>query len=265
MSSSASWPGLLDAGRAEWVKARTLTSTGWLLVAAIASGVGCSAAICAVVRYEPGSSQDPTKLALSGIQLAQGLIAIWAVRAVSGEYRSGMIRTTLTAIPQRANVLAAKTAVIAALSLAASAITVAGSLLVAPVLLAAKGFTTAHGLPLSLGAGRTLQAAAGSILYLTLISLLAAGTALAVRDAAATTGVVLSLLYLFPLAAQLAGNATWQRHLQQIGPTTAGLNIQATANLGTLPIGPWAGLGVLAAWSAAALFVGALRLGLNPP
>jgi ABC-2 type transport system permease protein len=263
MSPSASWQGYADAWRAEWTKARTLSSTGWLLAAIIALGVGLSAAVCAVVHYQPGGGQDPAKLALSGVQLAQALVAIWAVRAVTGEYRSRMIRTTLTAMPQRSIVLAAKTTVITALALAASTITVAGSLLLARALLAANGFTALHRLPLALTAGPTLRAAFGSILYLGLISLLATGTALAARDSAAATGIVLSLLYLFPLGAQLSGNATWQRHLEQIGPTSAALNIQATTNLRSLPMSPWAGEAVLAAWAAFALLSGGLRLRLS--
>lgn len=264
MSPSAHWPAFADAWRAEWIKARTIASTGWLLAATAALGIGLSSAICAVVDYQAGGGQDPTKLALSGIQLAQALIATWAVRAVTAEYRSGMIRTTLTAIPRRTNLLAAKTAVITALTLAASTITVAGSLVVARTLLAANGLS-ASGHPLSLSAGPTLRAAIGSILYLGLISLVATGTALAVRDSSTATGIVLGLLYLFPLAAQLAGNATWQRHLQQIGPSTAGLAIQATTNLRALPTSPWTGLGVLAAWAVGSISVGGLVLHLRDP
>jgi ABC-2 type transport system permease protein len=52
----------------------------------------------------------------------------------------------------------------------------------------------------------------------------------------------------------------WHRHLQQIAPMTAGLEIQASTGLSTLPISPWAGLGVLAAWAAAALLAGGLLL-----
>jgi ABC-2 type transport system permease protein len=44
---------------------------------------------------------------------------------------------------------------------------------------------------------------------------------------------------------------------------TAGLAIQATTNLRSLPISPWAGLGVLAAWTAAALLAGGLLLRLR--
>jgi ABC-2 type transport system permease protein len=52
----------------------------------------------------------------------------------------------------------------------------------------------------------------------------------------------------------------WRRHLQQLTPMTAGLAIQATTELRSLPISPWAGLGVLAGWAAAALLTGWLLL-----
>jgi len=80
------------------------------------------------------------------------------------------------------------------------------------------------------------------------------------RQAVVAIGLVLGLLYLFPIIAAAAANPHWQRHLDQIGPMTAGLDIQATTNLHTLAISPWAGLGVLAAWAVAALVTGGLLL-----
>ncbi len=53
------------------------------------------------------------------------------------------------------------------------------------------------------------------------------------------------------------------RHLEQIGPMSAGLAIQDTTNLGHLPIAPWAGLAVLAGWATAALLAGGLLLRLR--
>src|ERR1019366_7837838 len=107
------------------------------------------------------------------------------------------------------------------------------------------------------------RAAAGSVLYLVLIALLSLGVAAAVRSSAAAIGIVLGLLYLFPIIAPVVPYPHWQRHLQQLAPMTAGLAIEATTNLRSLAIGPWAGLGVLAAWSAAALLVGGLVLRLR--
>jgi ABC-2 type transport system permease protein len=98
------------------------------------------------------------------------------------------------------------------------------------------------------------------VLYLALIGLLSLGVAAMVRDSAVAIGLVLALLYLFPIVAAMTSDPHWQRHLEQIGPTTAGLAIQATIGLRSLPISPWAGLGVLAAWAAGALLAGGLLL-----
>ncbi|WP_028059336.1 hypothetical protein [Candidatus Solirubrobacter pratensis] len=83
------------------------------------------------------------------------------------------------------------------------------------------------------------------------------------RDTGAAIGLVLGLLYLFPIIASAAANPHWQRRLEQIGPMTAGLEVQATTVLRSLAISPWGGLGVLAAWAAAALLAGGLLLRLR--
>jgi ABC-2 type transport system permease protein len=158
-------------------------------------------------------------------------------------------------------VLAAKGAVVTAATLAAGTPAVLGSVLAGRLILPGHGYTPAHGYPvLSLANGTVLRAAAGTVLYLALIALLSLGVAAAVRDAAVAIAAVLGLLYLFPILGQVAGNPGVARHIQQIGPMTAGLEIQASTGLAHLPIGPWAGLGVLAAWAAAALLAGAVVL-----
>ena len=108
-----------------------------------------------------------------------------------------------------------------------------------------------------------LRAACGSVLYLALIALLALGVATAVRDSAVAIGLVLGLLYLFPIVSSVVGNQHWQRHLEQVSPMTAGLYIQATVGVHALPLTPWQGLGVLAAWAFGALLLGALLLRLR--
>ena len=137
--------------------------------------------------------------------------------------------------------LTAKAAVLTGLVLLAGTAGVLASVLAARLILPGHGYPV-----LSLANGADLRAAAGSVLYLALIGLLALGTATAVRDSAASIGVVLGLLYLFPVVASAVG-PDWSRHLQQIGPMSAGLDIQATTGLRSLPLSPWAGLGVLTA------------------
>ena len=254
----------MSAVHAEWTKLRTLSGTWWQLLAVIAltAAVGGAAAATATCPAA-GCGQDQAKLALSGVNLSQTVVVILAVLAISGEYSSGMITTTLTAMPRRLSVLFAKAIVVAGLALAAGAVGVLASVLVGRLLLPGHGFTPGHGYsPLSLTSGADLRAAAGSVLYLALIALLALGVATAVRDSAVAIGVALGLVYLFPVIAS-AADPSWSRHLEQIGPMTAGLSIQATTGLRSLPLTPWQGLGVLALWAAGALLAGGLALRLR--
>ena len=259
---SVSVTGLGEALRVEWTKARTLASTGWLLVAAVVLTVGVSTAVAAAVTCPAGNcAEDPARISLTGVYLGQAVVAILAVLMISSEYSTGMIRHTLAAMPRRTTVLAAKAAILTGLVLASGAIAVLACVLAGQVILRGHGIDPAHGYPsLSLGSAPVLRAAAGSVLYLALIALLSLGTATAVRDSAAAIGVVLGLLYLFPIVGAVLGGSHLARLIQQIGPMTAGLAIQATTGLPDLPISPWAGLGVLAAWAAAALLAGGLLL-----
>jgi ABC-2 type transport system permease protein len=261
------WAGMQDALHAEWTKLRTVAGTFWLLAAAIALTVTVSAAEATATRCPAGLAcpVDTARLTLTGVQLGQAVIAILAVLEISSEYSTGMIGITLTAMPRRPAVLAAKAAVLASLVLAAGAIAVAGSVLAGRLILPGRGFTAARGFPpLSPADGPLLRAAAGSVLYLALIALLSLGIATIIRDSAAASGVVLGLLYLPPVsAAVLASNPQWQHRIERYAPMNAGLTIQDSTGLHNLPISPWAGLGVLAAWAAAALLIGGLMLRLR--
>ena len=247
---------------AEWTKLRTLASTFWLLLAAAALTVAVSAAAAAAVRCPSGGcADDPAKISLTGIYLGQAVVAALAVMAISGEYGTGMIRLTLAAAPRRITLLAAKAAVLTSLVLVTGTVAVLGSLLAGGLILPGHGIGPARGYPaISPSDGLVLRTGFGSVLYLALIALLSLGAATALREAAVAIGAVLGLLYVLPIIAVFAGNATLSRHLQQITPMTAGLAIQATTGLNTLPISPWAGLGVLAAWAAGSLVLGGLLL-----
>jgi ABC-2 type transport system permease protein len=250
---------------AEWTKLRTVAGPSWLLLGTIVLTVALTVLVLsAESSTNAGAGLDITRLSLTGVELGQAVVAILGVQVISGEYSSGTIRTTFAALPRRAAVLAAKASVVGGTVLMAGTIAVLGCLLAGSLLLPGGGFTTAHGYALpSLAHGPTLRAAVGSVLYLVLIALLSLGIATAVRSSAAAIGIVLGLLYLAPLIAAVLPDPHWQRHLQQLAPMTAGLAIQATTNLHTLPIGPWAGVGVLAAWAAGALLVGGLLLWLR--
>jgi ABC-2 type transport system permease protein len=247
---------------AEWTKLRTQPGMGWLLLAIVTATAAMSAASSAsVICASAGCGQDPARVALAGIDLGQALVAVLAVHVISGEYRTGLIGATLIAMPGRTTVLAAKAVVVIAVVTVAGTIAVLASVVSGWALLPDRGFTSAHGYrPLSLGDGQILRAATGSVLYLMLIALLSLGIATAVRDSATAIGLALGLLYLFPIIAGTVSDPRWHRRLEQIGPMNAGLAIQNTVDLACRPLGPWAGLGVLAGWSATMLLLGGLQL-----
>jgi ABC-2 type transport system permease protein len=247
---------------AEWTKLRTLTATWWLLLGVFVLTLALGAAVDSNTSYSAlGSVQDTTEVSLTGVYLGQAIVAMLAVVMVGGEYGTGMIRSTLAAVPRRETMLTAKAAVLLAAVLAAGTAGVLGSLLAGRLILPRSGFTAAHGYAqLSLTNGSTVRAVVGSILYLALIALLSLGVATAIRDSATAVGIVLGLLYLFPILAQTVGDADWQRRLHEIAPMTAGLYIQTTVGIHDLPITPWQGLGVTAGWAAAALLAGGLLL-----
>jgi ABC-2 type transport system permease protein len=249
---------------AEWTKLRSLASTPWLLLAAALLTIVVSAAAAAATRCPAGAcADDPARISLTGIYLGQAVIAVLAVLAVSGEYGTGLIRLTLAATPRRLAVLAAKAIVVTGLTVPAAAAAAGASLLAGRLILPGHGIGPSHGYPaLSFSDGPVLRAGLGSVLYLVLIALLSLGAATALRDAATAIGVVLGLLYLFPIIAAV-GTATVSRHLEQIGPMTAGMAIVATTGLSSQPISPWAGIGVLAAWAGGALLLGGILLRLR--
>jgi ABC-2 type transport system permease protein len=247
--------------RAEWTKLRTEPAARWLLPGIVVATVLVSLLAVAAASCERAAcGYDPAVLTLAGVQLGQALVVLLAVLAIGGEQATGLLRTTFTAAPRRIRVLAAKAILVAGLTLAAGTVAVLGCVV------AGRSILPGHGIAApSLADGPTLRAAAGSVLYLVLIGLLALGVAAAIRDSAASAGAVFALLYAVPLVAAVISDPELQRTLRRFGPMTAGLAVQSTTGLHDRPIGPWAGLAVLGAWSAAALVCGAVLLHRRDP
>ncbi|HEX5200559.1 ABC transporter permease [Paractinoplanes rhizophilus] len=231
--------------RAEWTKLRTVPDAAIALplIALLTAAVSIPAATA--------SSPDVVKSSLLGVQLGQAAVAVWAVHTLAGEYGTGLLRATFTALPRRLDVLLAKAALLLTGVLAAGV----------PAIVASVLFAHAHadGYP-SLGSAAVLRAATGSVLYLCLMTLLALGVAACVRSGVAATGIVLGVLYLTPAVLGMFHDPDWQRWIYRLSPSTAGASIQSTVDLASLPIGPWAGLGVAAAWAFGLFGAGALIL-----
>lgn len=102
----------------EACKLRSLRSTTWALLAAIAFNVGLAAVLAIFLPGALGAharaTLDTTRVSLGGLHLSQLACGLIGVLAISSEYTSGLIRTTLSGVPNRRLVLAVKTLVLAA-------------------------------------------------------------------------------------------------------------------------------------------------------
>jgi ABC-2 type transport system permease protein len=230
------------------------------MLLAIAATVGLGFAITGSLDYshcDTPCTLDTTKLSLAGVRLGQVGILVLAVLAVTAEYSTRTIQPTLMAVPRRILVVLGKIGVLAVLAVATGVLAVAGSLAAGRTVLPGNGFTAAHGFPaLSLADDLTRRAAIGTVLYMGLVTLLGAGLGLLLRDTAGAITAALALLYGSPVVAMFVSDPKWQHRIHRFSPMDAGLAIQSTRNLAAEHIGPWAGLGVLALYAAAAVVLG---------
>ena len=118
--------GFASVARMEWVKLRSVRSTGWLLGLTAAAVIGLAILVLAVdtshwshMSAASRSSFDPANNSLTGLALGQPLMATLGALVITSEFSSGMIRSTFAAAPNRPLVLAAKAAVLGAVTLAA--------------------------------------------------------------------------------------------------------------------------------------------------
>jgi ABC-type transport system involved in multi-copper enzyme maturation permease subunit len=199
-----------------------------------------------------------------------GLIVVIVVGAmfITAEYRRGLIRTTLAAAPSRGRVLAAKAAVIGAVTF------VAGVIGAAPVIPVGASLLRNHGnyvFPMSALTEVRLVAGTAALLALTAILALAAGTIMRQSAGAITAVIALTVVTYFfsvPLAVLPAGAADWPLRLtpaagfaiQQYVPAYPQVNNVYTPQHGYFPLAPWAGFGVLCLWAAAALCLATVLL-----
>jgi ABC-2 type transport system permease protein len=248
----------------EWTKLRTDPGARWCAFVLVASTVAVGALSASATDGLDCAPRpcmlDATRISLTGIYLGQIPAVVLAVLAVTTEYDSMMIRTTLAANPRRFALVGAKAAVVAAVVLAASAVALTATLIAARIVMPARGFTPAHGYPelLSLADDSTRRAYLGTMLYTGLVALLGLGTALVVRHDGAAITATLGMLYVAPIAALFVTDPLWAGRIQRYAPMPAGLAIQDTLASSARIIGPWAGLGVLAAYAGGALAAGAI-------
>jgi ABC-2 type transport system permease protein len=238
-----------DAVRSEWTKLRTLRSTAFTLLTAAVLAIGLSVLFAngMVRRAEEDATEfDPTGASLQSFILVQLAISVLGVLVVTSEYATGMIRTSLTAVPRRHRVLAAKALVFSAVALVVGQVVAFASFLVGQAVLA--GLTAAH---VTLGDPSVLRAVVGCGLYLAMVGLLGVAVGVLVRATAGAVLVMVALTLLVPLLTPALPSSA-AKAVGTYGPFGAGTRVMAVTDDPAL-LGPWAGFGVLCLWVAATL------------
>jgi ABC-2 type transport system permease protein len=244
--------------RAEWTKLRTQPAAFWTMLSAVilVVGFGIGYSLLRVARPPHGAaataSFDPAAISLSGVQLAQIAVGVLGVLLVSGEYATGLIRTTFAAVPRRLPVLWGKAAVlaatIAAVSVPATYAAFAGG----------QSILARQHLSVQLSQPGVARAVVGSALYLAVIGLLGLGLGALVRNAAGGIAALFGLLYGLPLAANFLPG-TMAADVTKFLPANAGQAVTSVHPDPTM-LQPWAGFGMLCLYSAVLLGLSAARM-----
>lgn len=239
---------------AEWIKFRSLRSTISVLAASVAAVLILAMVIAYNTRHLTSNLQPDDHVQSSTMQgylLAQLLIGALGVLFASGEYSTGMIRSTLAAVPKRLPVLWAKVLVF----LAIAAVTMITSCVIA--FLGAQALIGHYRTGYSLSDPGVLRVVIGTGVYLTLVGLLGVTLGWIVRSTPGALVSYVGLILVLPLMFTFLGG--WGKHVAEYFPSSAGGSFVKT--LPEAPsLSPWVGLGVLGIWVVAALGAAAFQL-----
>jgi ABC-type transport system involved in multi-copper enzyme maturation permease subunit len=235
---------LLDVLRSEWTKLRSVRSTYWSALAAVVIAVGLGALVCWGNLQSTDGVDDPAGTSLAGMFLAQVAFAIVGVLTMSAEYSTGMIRTTLSAVPQRGFILAGKAVVVGTAAFILALVTSFVSFFLGQAILSTKSYN------IGLGAPGVLRVVVGAALYTLVLVVLSLGLATILRNTAGTITAVIGIVFVIPIIVALVP-LRWQNDIGRYMPANAGGSL-VTVHPGDGSLGPWAGFTVFCAWAVVA-------------
>jgi ABC-type transport system involved in multi-copper enzyme maturation permease subunit len=270
--------GFFGAVRSELTKIRSVRSTYWTLVALIVACVGIGALFSwgqtqRLLRFEDGATPQGGKIpagvaesiaheirsqaasiSLFGLLIGQLIIIVLGTLAITSEYSTGMIRTSLTTMPRRGTVFAAKGVVFGIVALVVGLVTSFLSFFVGQLILSTQHVNTTLSHP------NVLRMVIGGGLFLAVCGLLSFGLGAMLRHTAAAIAAGIGLMFvLWILSRFLPGPPSgWfgQEDIDKWIPFNAGSAIWENQANGLHPFSPWIGFGVFCAYAAAAIVGG---------
>mgnify|MGYP001051150038 CR=1 FL=1 len=252
--------------RGEWIKLLSLRSIRWsVLVMLLLSWGGAALMSSAMAGTEFATAESmPQLLAQSatfGSNITVLIMGVLGVLAVTSEYASGLILSSLAAVPSRTPLLIAKALVVATIGVVVGGLSTFGGGLIA-ALIFGDGALGVFVEP------AVLASMLGTTVYLALAALLALGIGALLRSTAGAISVVVALLFVSTLVLQILSLTgwTWVPEVAQWMPADLGYELSTAALMPSdapaeaLGVGYWAALGGLVAWAAAALVPAAILL-----
>jgi ABC-type transport system involved in multi-copper enzyme maturation permease subunit len=245
--------------RSEWTKLWTLRSTRWSLLLAFAAqaGLGPLIAVIEMSRWSQLSLQarltiDPIDKSLGGWHLAQLALAILGVMTMTGEYHTGMIRSSLMAVPRRLPVLWSKLLVFSAVTLA---LMVAGAFI---GFLAAQAIFAEHHVNATLGSAHALRAIFGAALVSTATGAMCIALGTIVRRTAGGIALFVGVFYVLPGLVEILPAATVNAVAPYLPSTVTSGLAQALAQPNSFT--PWGGFALFCGYTAVVIVIAALLL-----
>lgn len=252
--------------RSEFIKLTSLRSSMALLFAIMVFGVGVSAALT-LTMADAGLPAAPSvgfmldQVTLGTVLFGQLLAALLGVLAISGEYATGTIHSTLIAAPARVPVLAAKTIVLFSATTTSALVAVFGSWALTYPLFAS------YGLQIGLMDAGVTVALIGAGVYVGLSAILGVGVGALLRGIAAGVATAISLILVFPIVLSVLPASPMVRDLHLLSMSKAGDAMSNAAETGGVfvnltegYVSSGAGWVIAAAWAAAFFVLGAIRL-----
>ena len=243
---------------AEWIKLRSVRSTGWSIFAmtVITMGVAIIAGITVTNQWNTFSlpdklTFDPTGLSLRGLLFSQLVIGVLGVLVISAEYGTVTIRATLSAVPHRPLVLAAKAAVFAVVALIVGEVLSFGAFLVGQALLSSPA---PHA---SLSQPDVLRAVVGGGLLIPVFGLFALGLGAIVRHTAGAITSYVGAILVVPLIVEALPSSI-SRPVIKFMPfaiTNSMTSVRHTFDFGPT-FSPWTGFAIMCVYAALALLIG---------
>jgi ABC-type transport system involved in multi-copper enzyme maturation permease subunit len=245
--------------RSEWTKFWSVRSTMWTFIALVVVTVGISALLCLAVaaNWDDINAADraqiePVSQSLSGIFLGQMAIIVLGALTISAEYSTGGIRTTLTAVPQRLRLLAAKGLVLAVIAFAAGLVTMVPSFLLGQAVLS----TANAGIEVSLGDPGVLRAVIGGALYVAACGLLGFALGALLRHTAGAITAAVGLVFILPIIGNFLPGA-WGDNVSKV--LNAGGSIMNARPVDN-QLDPWTGYLVFSLWWVVLLAIAAVLM-----